>query len=42
MVILTVVYIIKFFLEIYLLMVEGRFARHNEPESYADGSVSSW
>jgi hypothetical protein len=29
-------------LEDYRLIVDRRFALPNDPESYADGSVSSW
>jgi hypothetical protein len=32
----------KFLLEDYRLIVERSFARPNDPESYAGGSVSSW
>jgi hypothetical protein len=31
-----------FLLENDRLMVERRFARPTDPESYADGSISSW
>jgi hypothetical protein len=32
----------NFLYEDYRLIVERRFARPNDPESYADGSVNSW
>jgi hypothetical protein len=31
-----------FLLEVYRLLVERRFARSTDPESYADGSISTW
>jgi hypothetical protein len=34
--------ILRKFLEDYRLAVERRYARVNDPESYAGGSVSSW
>jgi hypothetical protein len=34
--------IIKFLVEDYRLVGERRFARPNDAESYAGGSVSSW
>jgi hypothetical protein len=42
MMIMKMITIMMIILEDYHLVVERRFACHNDPESNAGGSVSSW